>query len=206
MPTRRFSGGVAHYGQRSRQANLEARAYFERALALDDTIPQVHFVMALVRREQRRPTEALAAVARAVALNPNYADGFVLMASVLCYDGRTENTIGLMQKAVRLNPHYPINYPFHYGQCYFAMGRYAEAAAALEEAWQRNPTSPREALWLIASYVHAARLEEAKWRLEELSAFHPGLSLRRIEPTIPFTRREPLERLLDGLRRAGVPE
>lgn len=183
-----------------------AETLVQRALALDDTIPQVHFVMGLVRREQRRHTEALAAAARAVALNPNYADGFVLMASVLCYDGKTENTIGLIEKAVRLNPHYPLNYTFHFGQCYFAMGRYAEAAATFEQALGRNPVAHRELLWLIASYVHAGRLEDAQWKVEELLVGNPEISVSRLSSTIPFTRRELLDHFLDGLRRAGMPE
>jgi TolB-like protein/Tfp pilus assembly protein PilF len=177
-----------------------------RALALDDGLAQAHFVMGLVRREQRRHTEALAAAARAVALDPNYADGIVLMASVLCYDGKTQNTIGLIQKAVRLNPRFPVNYPFHVGQCYFAMGRYEEAIAAFRQALDRNPLSERELLWLAAAYALAGRLADAQWTVSELQAGGRRLSLRRVEPTIPFTRREHLERLLHGLRLAGVPE
>lgn len=188
------------------EALARAERMASRALALDDGLSQAHFVMGLVRREQRRHTEALAAAARAVALDPNFADGFVLMASVLCYDGKTENTVGLIQKAVRLNPRFPVNYPFHLGQCYFAMGRYGEAIAAFEQALDRNPLSERELLWLAASYAQAGRVADARWTVGELQAAGRRLSLRRIEPTIPFTRREHLDRLLDGLRRAGIPD
>jgi serine/threonine protein kinase/TolB-like protein/Tfp pilus assembly protein PilF len=188
------------------QALARAEHLASRALAIDDGLAQAHFVMGLVRREQRRHTEALAAAARAVVLDPNYADGMVLMASVLCYDGKTENTVGLIQRAVRLNPRFPVNYPFHLGQCYFAMGRYEEAIAAFRQALDRNPLSERELLWLAAAYALAGRLADAQWTVSELQAGGRRLSLRRVEPTIPFTRREHLERLLEGLRRAGVPE
>lgn len=188
------------------EALARAEQLASRALALDDGLSHAHFVMGLVRREQRRHTEALAAAARAVALDPNYADGFVLMASVLCYDSKTENTIGLIQKAVRLNPRFPVNYPFHLGQCYFAMERHDEAIAAFEQALARNPLSERELLWLAASYAQAGRLADARWTVGELETRGKPLSLRRIEPIIPFTRREHLNRLLDGLHRAGVPD
>jgi len=160
----------------------------------------------MVRREQRRHAEALAAFARAMELDPNYANAIVMMASTLCYAGKTENTIELIQKAVRLNPRYPINYPVPIGQCYFAMGRYAEAIAALEQALDRNALFGRGLLSLAASYAQVGRLDDARRTVTELEAVGRRLSLRRIEPTILFARSEHRASMIEGLRLAGVPD
>ena len=129
-----------------------------------------------------------------------------MMASTLCYAGRTENTIELIQKAVGRNPRYPIVYPVPIGQCYFAMSRYGEAIAALEQALDKNALGRRGLLLLAASYAQTGRLEDARRTVAEIGADGRRLSLRRIEPTILFARREDRERLLEGLRLAGIPD
>jgi TolB-like protein/tRNA A-37 threonylcarbamoyl transferase component Bud32/Tfp pilus assembly protein PilF len=194
------------WGDNRAQSVARAEQLAKRALALDESHAFPHLAMGMVRREQRRHTDALAAAARAVELDPNYANAIVIMASILCYAGKTGNTIELIQKAARLNPRHPINYAFQIGQCYVAMGRYGEAIAAFEQALDRNALSHRGLLWLAASYAQAGRLADARSMVKELEAGGRRLSLRRVEPTIPFTRREDRERLIEGLRLAGVPD
>ena len=176
------------------------------AVGLNDGDAFPHLAVGMVRRAQRRHAEALAAAARALELEPNYANALVLMASVLCLSGKGENAIALIHKAARLNPRYPINYPGQLGQCYFALSRYGEAITAFEQAFDRNELQNRGFLLLAASYAQVGRLEEARRTLTELEAVGRRLSLRRIEPTILFARREDRARVIEGLRLAGVPD
>ena len=195
------------WGDNPAESLARAEQLAERALTLDDRHSFAHLAMGMVRREQRRHTDALAAAARAVVLDPNYSNAIVAMASILCYAGKTENTLELIQKAAGLNTRNPINYQYQMGQCYFAMGRYGEAIEALEQALDRNRLSHRGHLLLAASYAQAGRLDDARWTVTEMEvAQRRRLSLQRIEPNIPFTRREDRERVLEGLRRAGVPD
>ena len=183
-----------------------ADALAQHALALDDKIAQVHFVMALVRREQKRHTEAMSHAAQAITFNPNYADAFVLLASELCYNGQTENTLALIEKAKRLNPLYPANYSFHSGVCQFTLGNYAAAAREFESALARNPASQRSSLWLSASYAHSGRENEARGKISELLTRNPALSLKHVADSVPYQRPEDMQRLFAGLRQAGMPD
>jgi len=197
---------INNWGDNPAESLARAEQLAKRALALDDSRAFSHLAMGMVRREQRRHSEALAAAARAVVLDPNYGNAIVLMASILCYAGKTDNTLELIQKAAGLNPRNPINYQLQMGRCYFAMGRYGEAIAAFEQALDKNALGHRGHLLLAASYAQAGRLDDARWTVSEIQAGGRQLSLRRIEPTIPFTRSEDRARLIEGLRRAGVPD
>ncbi len=183
----------------------QAERLAQQALELNSEIAQVHFVMALIRREQKRHDEALTFATQAITLNPNYADAFIALASILCYNGKPANTIALIQRAERLNPQYPASYPFHSGACHFTQGNFSEAAGFFEKALIRNPASQRSSLWLAASYALNNRIEEANWKIEELLMWNPDITLSRVINRIPYTKTEDKERLLNGLRLAGLP-
>ena len=242
--------GLAIAGHRSREANLESRAHFERAveldprfargystlantyrleyrngwsdmpdqalamatrlaekaIALDDSSPQAHFVKALVHREKKEDEQAIAAAERAIALDPNYADAYVALASILCYGGRAEEGLNLMARAVRLNPHHPSNYPFHVGQCLFVLAHYDEAVDAFERGIEQTPDSQRLHVWLAASLVLAGRPDDAEWELDNVLMLTPDFTLRDLEVSVPFKDPSHLARLVSALREADFPD
>jgi adenylate cyclase len=59
-------------------------------------------------------------------------------------------------------------------------------------------------MFLAASYAQAGRLEDAEWEVAELLTLDPGFTLEHVHEVVPFRDREPLGRLLDGLRKAGL--
>ena len=182
------------------------RAYelAQKAIALDDNLPQVHWVMALVRLFQRDYAEALANSERALELDPNYADAYAQKGQVLQYAGKPEEGLEVIERAQRLNPHFPFSYLSVEGEAYFALGRYGEAIDRLREGLQRNPSAQRLHMFLAASYAQAGRLEDAEWEVAELLTLDPGFTLEHVHEVVPFRDREPLGRLLDGLRKAGL--
>jgi len=112
----------------------------ERALALDDTLPQAHAILSRVYMSQAKYEPAVAAAERAIALDPNNADGYQALAIVFNNFGeRTVEAIELAEKAIRLNPRYPFTYAFALGWAYRLVGRYEEAIAAQKQALLRNP-------------------------------------------------------------------
>lgn len=111
-----------------------------------------------------------------------------------------------MKIAMRLNPHQPQAYFFILGTAYFGMGRYADAVHALKEALARNPTAQRARMWLVAAFSKLGQIEDAEWEAEELLNLNPDFSVSRMAQVLPFKSREHLEVLLDGLRKAELPE
>jgi adenylate cyclase len=82
----------------------------QKAVALDDSLPEAHKVLAYAYLYKSQHEQAIAAAERAIALAPNDAEGFAMLGLSLNFAGRPEEAIGLIQKAMRLNPRYPYNY------------------------------------------------------------------------------------------------
>ena len=174
------------------------------AIALDDSLPEVHWVMADVQLFRRQYAQALASVEKCIELDPNYADAHAERALVLMYAGKPNEALDELDRAMRLNPHYPFVYLNPLGQSHFALRRYQEAIDAFREGLRRNPTAQTQRMFLAASYAQAGRLDDARWEVAELLTLDPDFSLVQVPEVAPFEHPEPLDRLLDGLRKAGL--
>jgi adenylate cyclase len=177
-----------------------------KALALEQSIPVAYFVRGLVYRERGEYIKALADAEKAVSLDPSYANGHVLQATLLYYAGRPQEGLEKIKMAIRLNPHHPFNYPFHLGQAYFVLGRYAEAINAFHDGLRSNPSSERLRIWLAATYAQSGQLEEARWQIDQVKLVNPALSLERQKQAFPFKDPADLDRFLNGLRTAGLSD
>jgi hypothetical protein len=106
-----------------------------------------------------------------------------------------------------MSPRDPLNSLFLGGIAgahYFA-GRYQDAIK-----WARQAVQARHSVWaghrmLCASLAQAGQFEEAKLVLFQLRQMHPNLSVSWIKQSIPWTA-GPMEKVLDGLRKAGLTQ
>jgi hypothetical protein len=108
-----------------------------------------------------------------------------------------------MQEAMRLNPYYPEWYLTSLADGYFVAARYEEMIATLEKVSQPWSASHRR---LMVGYAHLGRLEDARAVLAKYRALEPQASIELLAKTLPFKRKDDLDRFLDGLRKAGLPE
>jgi len=193
------------YGVAMPDASLEtARRFAETAVALDATLPQVHWVLALVRVYGREYEEALEASDTAIELEPNYADAYGRRAYVLHLRGQPEEGLSMIEHAIRLNPRYPAGYLEEVGKLQYALGRYEDAIETLEAVTERNPTMWLSRLFLAASYAYTDRIEDAEWEIDELVVVNPALSLDRIGDYVPYEHSADLEHLAAALEKAGL--
>jgi adenylate cyclase len=61
-------------------------------------------------------------------------------------------------------------------------------------------------VYLVASYGRLGRLEEARAHIATCRALHPDISLLQHAAHEPYKDPTNLEYLLEGLRKAGLPE
>ncbi len=189
-----------------REASLElALKYSNQAVANKKDFPLAYFVRGLVYRERHEFIKALVEAERAIELDPNYANGHVLLATLLYYAERPKEGLQRMQKAVRLNPLYPHNYAFHLGQAYFLLKDYERAIKAFRDGLKVNPTSERMRVWLAASYSKNGHTDDARWEVEQALITNPDLSLQKISQAFPFINPADMQPLMEGLRKAGMP-
>ena len=146
---------------------------------------------------------------RALTLNPNSAYGWMASGNVSLFRGRTEPAIEAYERAIRLSPVDPL------GGRAFAAGlavahlvtcRYEEAINWADRSLAAQP-GYRSALRVKAACcAHLDRLAEARDCLGRLLELEPGLTISRIKASYPYLSSEILDRYMEGLRRAGLPE
>src|SRR5262245_45883953 len=176
----------------------------QQAVALDDSLPLAHQALSQVFLWKKQHDQAIAEAERAIALDPNDADSYWWLGAILGFAGRPEEAIGLIEKAMRLNPHYPPIYLFSLGHSYYLMGRYEEAIATLKRVLNRNPDFLPAHLDLAIIYSELGREEEARAEVAEILRISPNFSLEVLRQRLPYKDPAVLERILGGLRKAGL--
>ncbi|MGD9032635.1 MAG: adenylate/guanylate cyclase domain-containing protein, partial [Desulfobacteraceae bacterium] len=187
-----------------------AMEFTEKTLSLDPENPFAHSVLGNIYLFQRQHEKAIAEGQRAISLDPNFADGYALLAQTMRYSGRFEEALELIKKAIRLSPIHRAFYTLTLAAAYLSLERYEEAIQVSEqliERWRRGECPPR---WgyprLILAYMGLGRDEEARAKAEELLRIVPTYSLERIPKMSPYKDSAHLERILNALRKAGLPE
>ncbi|MEE9250681.1 MAG: tetratricopeptide repeat protein, partial [Alphaproteobacteria bacterium] len=131
---------------------------------------------------------------------------YARLGAILSYAGRPEEGIALVKKAMGLNPHFPFIYLFWLGEAYYFMGQYDEALAWLKRSVTRNPNHLATRQRLVPTYVALGRHEEARAEVAEILRINPRVSLQFLRQRWPYKDQAVMDRYLDGLRKAGLPE
>jgi tetratricopeptide (TPR) repeat protein len=177
----------------------------QRAVALDDDDPDAHFVLGLAHLWLRQLDRAISEAQRALALDPNFANAYALLGLVLHYAGRSQEAFEPLARGMRLDPHYTDMFLHILGQAHFGLGRYDDAIAALKRRIIRNPDTDASRILLAAAYGHLGRVEEARTQWDEALRFNPAYSLEHRRRILPYKDPADFERIVEGLRKAGLP-
>src|SRR5216683_2280277 len=145
----------------------------QKAIALDDSLPEAHGILSQIYLFKKQHDEAIAEAERAIALDPNRADGYVGLALILRFSGMAEDAVDSIKKAMRLNPHYPPYYLQVLGLAYCQVGRYEDAITAQKGALSRNPNLLVSHFCLAACYSMAGKDEAARAHIKEFCGSIP---------------------------------
>jgi TolB-like protein/Tfp pilus assembly protein PilF len=190
----------------SRHKSLErAHELVQKALTLDDSLPEAHSMLGNIYVQKRQYDKAIVESERAVALNPNGADTHRTLGMILDFSGRTEEAIPVLKKALRLNPFPKVSYFVILGAAYRKTGRYEEAITMLKKAIKRAPDYLAAHSLLAATYIDLGREEEARAEAAEVLRINPKFTLERIAKRSILKDKATLERYIDALRKAGLP-
>ncbi|MGB5638788.1 MAG: winged helix-turn-helix domain-containing protein [Sedimenticolaceae bacterium] len=198
------TSAVNGWGGSLKQSLAEAETLVNEAMRLDDTLPQVHFVMGQVNMYRRDYTAALDDVARAIELTPSYADAYALLAWILHFAGRPEDGLGAIDQAIDLNPRVPAVYHLVQGALWYELKEYDKAVRTLELAVGSNPSYQLAHVFLAASYAAAGNLDDANWQVTEALNLNPDFSLSDVERGAPIRDPGYRERFLRDLQSAGL--
>ncbi len=201
----------ALYGwSESRDASFrEALESAERGLALDDQDTVAIRSAGVVHFFLKNHDVALSYYERAVAVNPNEAENRGLLGAALGVAGDYDAALDQFEMAMRLSPRdaHIASWYNYLGIAAFVVGRDEEAAEWAAKTVQANPTFPGGYRTLAASYGNLGRLTEAEAAREKLQELLPRLTIGQLRERLPYFKDpDKLERYLDGLRKAGLPE
>jgi adenylate cyclase len=185
-----------------RDSLAAAVALARRATELDRLDARGFSELAYAKLYSRQHDEAMAEYAQALTLNPNDSDILAEYADALSYVEQPERGLELMDKAMRLNPHYPDWYLWYLADIYDVMGRSEDVIATV-----RRMHDPSEGQRLLAVHcAHLGRMEEAQAAAREVLRLHPHFRISEWRKRPPYRDPAPLERYVEGLRKAGLPQ
>jgi TolB-like protein len=149
-----------------------------------------------------------ALIDRALLLNPNL--GFAWHFSGITNNllGEPDIAITRFACAMRLNPLGPhlIHAQMGTAFAHFLASRYNEACLWAKKALEHQPDFTSALRLIAASSALGGRLEEAQRTIRHLLELDPSLRVSDLKDVFPFRRPNDLASLMDGLRKAGLPE
>lgn len=178
----------------------------QEALTLDDTYPDTYVLLSAIYLFLKRHEDARLAIAKALDLSPNHSLGMAHLGMILTYAGEPQAAIKVFHDAMRLSPVYPDWFLSELARAYFLLGRYDEAIERLQRRLQHDPGGGEALILLAASQSAAGRLDMAKAALDKFLAPRPSYSLQQYASGEFFKNPEDLNRVLEALRKAGLPE
>jgi len=125
---------------------------------------------------------------------------------ILHYAGQFGEALESLDRSFALNPFYPDVYLQFQAQAYYQLGRYLEAAASSRRRILRNPEIDSSRVLLAACYGQMGLVEEAREAWRELLRVNPDYSLEQRRKVLPYKNPGDFDRVVEGLRKAGLPE
>jgi tetratricopeptide (TPR) repeat protein len=189
-----------------RQGDMEsALEYSQKAIALDDKDARGFFHLAQTSLWLRRQDEALAAARQSVTLNPSLVQAHAVLGYALDAVGEFEEAIAVVTHSLRLRPHdqtlvrcLPAISIAHY-----QLGAFDAAEDVARRAVRMSANFWMAQQMLAASLGQLALGDEAAAVVADIRSREPNVSRTVYSGRFPFRERVHVERLDDGLVKAG---
>jgi TolB-like protein/Tfp pilus assembly protein PilF len=193
----------------------------ERLLAVEATLNRVlsqspnnawaHYLMARVLVQTNRPAQSIEESERALALNPNLAEAQALVGLARLFEGHPEETESHEREALHVSPH---DTDANVWVAYIALsklylGAYEEALDFYHRSIELNRNYATGRFYYGAILAELGRVDEAKAEVKAALALNPDFTLRRYRAGAQSDNPVFLkgrERIIEDMRRAGVPE
>ncbi|WP_170442127.1 tetratricopeptide repeat protein [Ruegeria arenilitoris] len=190
------------------EATLElALKHAKQAVKLDTGLAKAHMVLGDVYCWTRRNSLSVVEGQKAVELEPSNADAHFALGYYLLASGASEDAVKEARLALQYNPVFAMGFYYEVlGTALYLTQSYDDAIAALEQGLARYPDHDGLHQILAAAYAKLDNLDAARVHAEEYLRLRPDESLSKISERLPYKNKDDLEHLIEGLRRAGVPE
>jgi adenylate cyclase len=179
-----------------------------RAVELDPRDAEAHTILGVVTLFTRDFDDAPRRLETALQLNANLAFPHMWGGGYYAFTSESGKAREHLTKALRLSPRDPANYWTFafFGLADFSDEHYEEAAEWALKAIHLQQDFPTAHRLLAASYGQLGLTEKAQSALEGLLAIAPGTTIARTRAGVPWKDPVVMDRYLNALRKAGLPE
>jgi len=183
----------------------EARKAAQKAIELAPDYYDGHAAMACVHLQENDLDRAIARARRGLELNPNDTNGMANLADFLGYAGRTDEAEDLLLKAMRLDPLHPDWFKWNLAWIQWLKGS-CDAALQTMNAMSEIPPMANRVLACI--HICLGQQNEAEAAVRKVTELDPEYSITKVREDYAgkFANDADLERVLTGLRKAGLPD
>ena len=188
-----------------------AEASLKKALSLAPSHALGHFVQGFMHTGHGRAEEGIAEFERALELDHNLARAHAWIGNAKSVLGHAEETEAHVREALRFSPKDSVAYVWmtFAGLAKLCLGADEEAVVWLRRSIEANRNFMMSHFTLAAALAHLGRLDEAQAAAKAGLTLDPTATIQRVRtvyrgghPVFMAQR----ERLLEGMRIAGVPE
>ena len=190
-----------------------AEAKLTKALCSVPDHARGHLLLGYVDIFTKRAAQGIAECEHALKLDRNLATAHAYIGFGKIFIGRAEETEAHVGEALRLSPRDTSAYVwmFYVGLAKDQLGTWDQAVAWFRRAIEANRNYPLPHFVLSAALAQGGRLDEARSAVQVGLTLNPAFTLSRARAGWTTMSDDPtylaqLERVLEGLRRAGVPE
>ena len=165
-----------------------------------------HLVFAADHLLNRRYKDALQACAKAYAYRPNCPMASGYLANILHYCGEPRKAILKAKEAIRILPNPPPWFTNVLAAAYREDNKIEKSISAATETLRRRSKDIEARTILCSDHVIAGALENARSIADEIVTIDPDFSLEGYARNQPFRDKATLKRLVNCLRKAGLPD
>jgi adenylate cyclase len=181
-----------------------AKEYARQAIEKDPNEPLARCVSALAASYEKDLDRAKTEIDAALALNPSLALAHNLRGTIRTFAGQPLEAIPEIEQAMRLDPALSGQFLHFLGLAYLMAGKYETAAALLRQRIILVPNTDFSRAILTSALGHLGEVDDARRVWGELMVINPNYSFTAHIGRQPFKREEDVERIAEGLRKAGV--
>jgi TolB-like protein/class 3 adenylate cyclase len=179
------------------------------ALSLAPESALAHLCLGVVQTWTNRAPQGIRECERALELDRNLANAHGQIGAAKVQLGQAEDTEAHVLNALRLSPHDTLAYQWCSiaGRAKLYLGKDEEAMAWLRRSIETNRNYPISHFFLAAALARLGRLPEARSEAQTGLRINPTFTISRFRASAPTDNPTAVagrERIIDGLRKAGV--
>jgi len=184
-----------------------------RAIAAEPESSQAHMARFWSLYARHKNREAIAEAETAIGLDPNNAAAHAQAGSLKMFLGRSEDGFAGLKTALRLSPHDPGVRDWQFNICHLHthLAQWDQAIEWCSKATAGNPQDWFSYVDLATANAWLGHDKEARDAAAQLQQVFPGFTVQTFAGIAAQFSNDPtfaaqIQRILEGLRKAGVPE